>query len=106
MLPVALFYSLLEIFPYPDIVPCVPELWTLVKRDRDGVIVSRQLGPRETIWSLEDRGKGWRVYGIYFSQPNAGTNLTSERYKRYSGQCEPARCNGGNAHKNGIRLSD
>lgn len=84
----------------------MPEIWTLIKRDRDGVVLARTVGPRETVWSLEDRGKGWRVYGIYFSQLNAGTNLTPERYKRYAGQCDPARCNGGSYHRNGIRLSD
>lgn len=86
----------------------LPETWDLLSKTPDTCVVARDLAGRMTVWTLQDRGKGWRVYAIRFSKPNSGTNLTPERIKQYFGNCHKGvgLCNGGdNAHKSGIRLS-
>jgi hypothetical protein len=86
----------------------LPETWTLLRRTNDFCMVQRAVDGRTTLWTLQDRGAGWRVYAIRFSKLNAGTNKTPERTKVYTGKCKAGLglCNGGSTHKNGIRLTD
>lgn len=83
----------------------MPETWTLLRRTANACMVQRTVNGRTTLWILEDRGAGWRVYTIRFSQVNLGANLTPERTKSYSpGNCKTGTC--GNVHQNGIKLTD
>lgn len=85
----------------------LPELWDLLSKTKDTCVVAREVDGRMTVWTLQDRGKGWRIYAIRFSKINPGANLTPERMKTYFADCKKGKglCNGGGTHKNGIRLS-
>lgn len=85
-----------------------PEAWTLLRKTANECIVARDVGGKATIWNLQLRDKGWRIYAIRFSKLNPGANLTAERTKVYLGNCKSGKgmCNGTNYHKNGIPLSD
>lgn len=70
-------------------------------------MVSRDLSGRVTVYELKLTAKGWRVFGILFSKPNAGCNKTAERFKTYDGQCLEFHggCWDRKRHSNGIRLT-
>lgn len=91
----------------------LPETWTLLNRTKEEVIVARNVDGRVTIWNLEDRGKGWRIYKVTFSRTNVGCNLVPERMKYYERNTPTRMCQhfeggcwDGSRHANGQRLTD
>lgn len=92
----------------------LPETWTLLQRNPAGeVVVARNTAGRLTIWHLEDRGHGWRIYKVTFSRDNHGCNLHTERMKYYEipQPSEPCKhflggCWDHTLHRNGQRLTD
>jgi hypothetical protein len=94
----------------------LPETWTLLNRSTDECMVSRNVDGRVTIWQLRLSTRGWRVYEIMFSRPNAGCNGVLERHKYFqengSGIPTHVQCQHGlggcwdrSAHASGIRLT-
>lgn len=84
------------------------ETWTLLSRDSQECVVARNQSGRLTIWTMQNRDKGWRVYAIRFSRMNKGCNLIPERTKTYDGKCRndyKGGCWDRQAHPNGIRLT-
>lgn len=86
----------------------LPEAWTLLSRSATETVVSRNQNGRLTVWHLEDRGKGWRIFKVTFSKDNKGCNLVSERMKYYEGDCKEFKggCWDQQLHANGQRLTD
>jgi hypothetical protein len=85
----------------------LPEAWILLSKTPEVAVVGRSVAGKMCIYTVQDRGKGWRIYAIRFSKMNPGANLTPERLKQYIGQCLKGKglCNAGDTHKNGIRLT-
>lgn len=88
------------------------ETWTLLASGLE-VIVARNQDGRVTIWNLEDRGKGWRIYKVTFSRDNVGCNGHAERMKYYERNAPIEQCRHGlglcwdaTRHANGQRLTD
>ena len=91
----------------------VPESWSLLSHSADEVVVARNQDGRLTLWNLEDRGKGWRIYKVTFSRDNVGCNGHAERMKYYAADAPIAPCQEGRGlcwdrqlHANGQRLTD
>lgn len=86
-----------------------PESWDLLSKTPDTCVVAREVGGRMTVWTLQDRGKGWRIYAIRFSKQNPGANLTPERMKQYASHTHCKRgkglCQAGDTHRSGIKLT-
>lgn len=91
----------------------LPESWSLLSRTALETVVARNQDGRLTIWHLEDRGKGWRIYKVTFSKENVGCNGHAERMKYYEAASPTEPCREGKGlcwdrqlHRNGQRLTD
>lgn len=82
------------------------ETWTLLGRTQNTCMVQRVQDGRLTVWSMADRGSGWRIYAVRFSRAHLGCNHKLQRTKLFAGDCTPAECWDTQQHKNGQRLTD
>lgn len=82
------------------------ETWTLLGRTANTCMVQRRHHGRVTVWSMADRGQGWRIYAVRFSKAHLGCNHKLQRTKVYNGDCDSDLCWDPTQHVNGQRLTD